>query len=58
MKPVFQTRYGEGRGNCFQAALASILDLELEEVPDFVSAYRDDWSKMKGEGEQEEAQDV
>ena len=45
MKPVFQTRYGEGRGNCFQAALASILELELDEVPDFVNAYRDDWFK-------------
>jgi len=45
MKPVFQTRYGEGKGNCFQAALASVLELELEEVPDFVNVYQDDWFK-------------
>ena len=34
MTPVMQTRTGKG-GNCFQACLASLFDLPLEEVPDF-----------------------
>jgi hypothetical protein len=33
MKPVFQTRFDVG-GNCYQAALASLLELPLEAVPD------------------------
>lgn len=39
MKKVFQTRYGKGNGNCFQAAIASILELPFEEVPDFCNQY-------------------
>ena len=39
MIPVFQTRFGEVNGNCFQAALASLFELELEEVPDFCNIY-------------------
>ena len=39
MKKVYQTRYGEKEGNCFQAALASLFELELEEVPDFCNIY-------------------
>lgn len=39
MKPVYQTKYGEGEGNCFQACLASIFELELEDVPDFCNVY-------------------
>ena len=35
MKPVYQTRFGFPCGNCFQAVLASMLELELEQVPDF-----------------------
>lgn len=35
MKPVDQTRFGNPGGNCFQAALASILELSLDDVPDF-----------------------
>jgi hypothetical protein len=35
MKPVFQTKFGLGNGNCLQAAVASVLDCELGEVPDF-----------------------
>jgi hypothetical protein len=37
MKPVYQTIFEDGKGNCFQAALASLLELELEEVPNFAS---------------------
>ena len=34
MKPVFQTRYGDPAGNCTEAALASLLECSLDEVPD------------------------
>jgi hypothetical protein len=45
MKPVDQTRFGNPGGNCFQAALASILELPLEEVPDFCNENWDgDWA--------------
>lgn len=41
MKKVFQTVVGDGnngvRGNCMQAAIASLLELELSEVPNFIS---------------------
>jgi len=43
MKPVDQTRFGEPGGNCFQASLASILELPLEAVPDFCNLGEDDW---------------
>lgn len=41
MKNVFQTVVGNGvktseRGNCMQAAIASLFDLELYEVPNFI----------------------
>jgi len=37
MTPVFQTQFvaTHGKGNCVQAAIASILDLKLDEVPAF-----------------------
>ena len=35
MRPIKQTIEGEYVGNCFQAAIASILDLELLDVPHF-----------------------
>lgn len=40
MKPVNQTIYGTPCGNCFAACVASILELELEEVPNFVAAEK------------------
>lgn len=46
MKPVTQTIIpgpDENRGNCFQACVASIFELPLEEVPDFCSIPR--WEK-------------
>jgi hypothetical protein len=41
MKKVFQTIVGNGsesheRGNCMQAAIASLFELELEDVPNFI----------------------
>lgn len=43
MIPVYQDKWGEGVGNCFQATLASYFELELNEVPDFCNLYKDDW---------------
>lgn len=43
MIPVYQTEFyggyeeGKERGNCWQAALASVLELPLEAVPHFVA---------------------
>jgi len=41
MKTVMQTQFGEGNGNCHQACLASILELELEDVPHFCRLWSD-----------------
>ncbi len=41
MKPVFQTRYGTPKGNCMEACVASILGLELTDVPDLYSVWVD-----------------
>jgi hypothetical protein len=57
MKKVYQTRYGF-EGNCFQACIASILELSLKEVPDFSNLYDPEkipeecnkWLKSKGLG--------
>lgn len=51
MTPVTQTRLHikdrDGsviqKGNCFQAAVASIMDLPLEEVPNFIEYSDDEW---------------
>lgn len=43
MIPVHQTTFGDGEGNCFQAALASVFELSLEEVPNFCVDDPDDW---------------
>lgn len=40
MTPVYQTIFDDKRGNCMQACTASILDLPLESVPNFID-YRD-----------------
>lgn len=40
MRKVAQTAFGRPDGNCFEACLASILELSLEEVPHFIG---DDW---------------
>lgn len=48
MKPVYQTNFTIPGGNCFQASVASVLDLPLEAVPDFCNLYDDDnwWSEF------------
>ena len=41
MIPVSQTKFGGIEGNCVQACLASVLELPLDAVPNFVTM--DDW---------------
>jgi len=36
MNKVFQTIIDKGHGNCMQAAIASLFDLELNDVPNFI----------------------
>jgi len=36
MKPVYQTVVDKDIGNCMQAAVASLLELRLDEVPNFI----------------------
>lgn len=48
MRPIDQTIYGDGEegrpvGNCFQACVASMLELPLDEVPHFAQDSGDDW---------------
>lgn len=38
MKPVTQTIVDDGRGNCYAACIASLLDLPIDAVPNFVEA--------------------
>ncbi len=40
MKRVTQTAFGRPHGNCFEACLASILELKLEDIPRYTG---DDW---------------
>jgi hypothetical protein len=39
MKPVFQTIVDKDKGNCFAACLASVLEIPLEIVPNFLELY-------------------
>ena len=41
MIPVYQKVFDKGRGDCFNAALASILDLKYEDVPAFITEAAD-----------------
>lgn len=45
MKPVFQTIFDKNHGNCFSAGLASILEVPLETVPNFMHDFGEDWHK-------------
>ena len=35
MKPVHQTRFGYPDGNCLAAALASVLEIDIDVIPEF-----------------------
>lgn len=43
MIPVNQTIFTVPDGNCLQAALASVFERPLEEVPHFANIENDDW---------------
>ena len=51
MTPVDQTHFwapdGSSQGNCLQAATASILDLPLDEVPNFHDCEQGFWQGFK-----------
>lgn len=49
MKPVDQTIFGNKKGNCFAACVASLLNLPLEEVPNFCADYTDEtwWNAFR-----------
>ncbi len=42
MIKVYQTIIDKGHGNCMQAAIASLFELPLEEVPHFLE-FKDEW---------------
>lgn len=46
MTPVFQACVDKGRGDCQRAAVASLFDLELEQVPHFRLYSSDDWWRV------------
>lgn len=41
MKPVYQIITEPGKGDCWRACIASILELEINEVPNFVGQFHD-----------------
>jgi len=42
MIKIYQTIVDKGHGNCMQAAIASLFDLSLNDVPNFIE-YKDGW---------------
>lgn len=44
MKPIKQSSFGTEMGNCFSACIASLLELPLEEVPNFC-ADKEGWPR-------------
>jgi hypothetical protein len=55
MKPVFQTIFDSDGGNCLTACIASILELPIDEVPNFAQEHGDNcqnavekWLASKG----------
>jgi len=46
MKPVFQTIVDKGNGNCMQAVIASLFNLELYMVPNFIEFRNDTFTKL------------
>jgi len=43
MTPVFQTCVDPGKGNCHQACIAALLDLELSQVPNLILFGDHEW---------------
>lgn len=50
MKPVDQTIFGDKKGNCFAACIATILEVPLESLPNFAVEFTgDDWAERMAE---------
>lgn len=49
MKPVFQQVLDKGRGDCWSACIASLLELDLSDVPNFRAMEEDTGVDMKVE---------
>lgn len=45
MIPVYQTIFGAPDGNCFQACIASVLELPLDDVPHFCKGDNPHWMR-------------
>lgn len=43
MKPVMQTKLGSPGGNCFPACVASLIELDIDDVPDFCNNDDEDY---------------
>lgn len=41
MRKIYQTKFGSPNGNCWAACLASCLELDLSDVPDFPAGHDD-----------------
>jgi hypothetical protein len=53
MKPVYQAVYGEGKGDCYRACLASILECPIDDFPlppdgEFLTSFYDESVAAKG----------
>lgn len=46
MIPVPQTAFGEGKGDCFSACIASVLEMPLDRVPNFCLDRNPAWLDM------------
>lgn len=42
MRPTAQTRHGNPGGNCLQAAIATLLEVPLDDIPDFANGPETD----------------
>lgn len=47
MIPVFQKVVAQGNGDCFRCCIASILELDAEDVPNFRETEREDMFSME-----------
>ncbi len=47
MKPVKQTIFDNENGNCMQACIASLLEMELVQVPNFVYSGKKWWTAFR-----------
>ncbi len=41
MKPIYQTKFGPTEGNCLAACVASLLEIEIDQVPDLTPRPED-----------------